>query len=58
MRALMVGCKDVTHPHELLLNRRPVNLDSDALPEALVTAWRCPVLHTLGVLMEFPGPGS
>ena len=58
MRALMAGCRNPEHPHEVLINRRAVNTDSDALPELFFTLWRCPVLHTIGVLAEFPGPGS
>lgn len=58
MRTVQFGCKDPTHGHQILLNRRPVNTDSDALPELLISLWRCNVLHTGGVLLEFPGPGS
>lgn len=58
MRSFAFGCKDPNHGHQLLLNRRPINTDDDALPEVLFTLWKCNVLHTGGVLLEFPGPGS
>jgi hypothetical protein len=58
MRTVQFGCKDPTHGHQMLLTRRQVSTDADALPEMLVSLWRCNVLHTGGVLLEFPGPGS
>lgn len=58
MRALVVGCKATDHGHQLLLNRRRVDTDDDGLPEVIISLWRCPVLHTMGAIAEFPGPGS
>lgn len=58
MRSVQFGCKDPDHGHELIINRRQIDTDHPALTEVLISVWRCNVLHTGGVLMEFPGPGS
>lgn len=56
MREVHFGCMSNEHGHEKLLTRRPVPTEHERLPEVLISLWRCNVLHTGGVLLEFPGP--
>jgi len=56
MRQVHFGCLSNEHGHDMLLTRRPIPTEHEALPEVLVSLWRCSVLHTGGVLLEFPGP--
>ena len=58
MRTVTFGCMSNEHGHEVLLRRRPVPTELERLPEVLVSLWRCNVLHTGGVLLEFPGPND
>lgn len=58
MREVRIGCMAPDHGHQVLVNRRAVSRDDHPAAELLVTLWRCQVLHSGGVLLEFPAPGE
>jgi hypothetical protein len=58
MRTVNFGCMSNEHGHQMLLTRRPVNTEHEQLPEVWISLWRCNVLRTGGVLLEFPGPND
>lgn len=52
MRNVALGCLDGSHNHRVLAKRHPLDRDGEPGPEWLVSLWLCPVLHSLGVLLE------
>ena len=66
VRTVAAGCLDGSHPHRFLARRRPLDGDDEPGPDWLVTIWLCPVLRSVGIMVEdlsrdfadLPAPGG
>ena len=64
MRTVVSGCLDGSHNHNVLAVRHPLDRDGEPGPEWLITVWLCPVLHSVGIMLqdlrvrESLGPGG
>lgn len=52
MRELAVGCLDGSHSHRVLAKRKALDPNEDGDIDWYVTVWLCPVLHSVGLLLE------